>query len=98
MSKPFVFAFLALTAGFPGRGTMANIFHSTGNMPPRPFGGIAIDLEAVGNGDALGIIDLPGSFVGDILTLPEVLIANHTDQTRVQAVPAGPDDGSEDPN
>ena len=77
---------------------MANMHSSTGNMPPRVFGGIAIDCEAAATGDALGILDLPGSLIGDLVTLPEVLIANHVDHNRVKA---DPDDGAgdgEDPN
>lgn len=55
---------------------MTNMHSATGNIPPRPFGGLATDLDAVGEGDLLGLIDLPGSLVGDVVTLPEVLVTN----------------------
>lgn len=77
---------------------MANMHSSTGNMPPRVFGGLAIDCEAAATGDALGILDLPGSFVGDLVTLPEVLIANHVDRNRVKAPSVDGDGDGEDPN
>ncbi|HEY3964531.1 MAG TPA: hypothetical protein VGM05_08290 [Planctomycetaceae bacterium] len=77
---------------------MANIISATGDSPPRPFGGIANDFEALGKGNILGILDLPGSLVGDVVTLPDVLIAHHVDQNRVNADPEGDDADGDDPN
>ncbi len=77
---------------------MSNIISATGDTPPRPFGGIANDLEALGKGNILGILDLPGSLVGDVVTLPDVLIAHHVDQNRVNADPDGDDADAGDSN
>ena len=87
MSKSQLFIILGFTAAISGCGTVMNFASSTGDMPPKPFGGVAHDLEAVAKGDPLGIIDIPGSFVGDILTLPEALIATDIDRNRVKSTP-----------
>jgi len=55
---------------------MSNMHSATGNSPPRPFGGLATDFDAIGEGDLLGLVDLPGSLVGDVVTLPDVLVTN----------------------
>jgi len=69
-------AVVVLSAALCGCGTMVNIHDSTGYLPPQPFGGIAHDLDAIATGDLLGAVDLPGSLVGDIVTLPGVLVEN----------------------
>jgi uncharacterized protein YceK len=96
MSKPVLIAFLALVATVSGCGTMANMHDASGSMPPRPFGGLATDFEAIEKGDALGIIDLPASLVFDVVTLPEVLYANQVEQRR-QAAPSAGDRRSQTP-
>jgi uncharacterized protein YceK len=89
MPKPFAVALLALSVAISGCGTMVNMTTSAGNMPPKPFGGIAYDLQAGANGDFSGILDLPASLVGDVVTLPDVLVANRTERRRDNATPAG---------
>ena len=94
MPKSALIVLLALAAVFSGCGTVMNIATSTGNMPPKPFGGIAHDFEAASNGDFMGILDMPASFIGDVVTLPEVLVANEFDRNRVKSGPAGNDSGT----
>jgi uncharacterized protein YceK len=89
MPKSVLVVLLAVVATASGCGTMANMHAANGSMPPRPFGGLATDFEAIGKGDALGIIDLPGSLIGDVVTLPEVLYANQVEKRRE----ADPDTG-----
>jgi uncharacterized protein YceK len=67
---------MALSAALCGCGTMSSMSTATANIPPRPFGGLATDLDAIGDGDLLGLIDLPGSLVGDVVTLPDVVLTN----------------------
>jgi len=71
-----VLAILALSIAICGCGTMASITNATGDMPAKPFGGVAHDCDALAMGNFLGALDLPGSFVGDIVTLPDVLVEN----------------------
>jgi uncharacterized protein YceK len=76
MPRPLAIAVLALSTAICGCGTMTNMHSATGNIPPRPFGGLATDFDAIGEGDLLGLVDLPGSLVGDVVTLPDVLLTN----------------------
>ena len=94
MSRPAFIFCLTLAAAISGCGTVMNISSSTGNMPPKPFGGVAHDLHAASQGDFMGILDIPGSFVGDVVTLPDVLVANKIDRQRVKADAVGNDVGS----
>lgn len=71
-----VLAIPALSTAISGCGTMASITNATGDMPPKPFGGVLHDCDALAMGNFLGAFDLPGSFVGDVVTLPEVLVEN----------------------
>jgi uncharacterized protein YceK len=77
-----VIAVLALLAATSGCGTTANITQATIDTPPKPFGGLAYDFHEVATGNPLYLIDLPGSLVGDIATLPDVLIAKETVKLR----------------
>lgn len=76
MHKPLAPAILGLSIAICGCGTMASITNATGDMPPKPFGGVVHDCDALAMGNFLGALDLPGSFVGDVVTLPEVLVEN----------------------
>ncbi|MBS0260931.1 MAG: hypothetical protein JSS02_03160 [Planctomycetes bacterium] len=78
---------LALLVMTVGCGTMTNMHKSTRGVAPEPFGGLATDFEAIGNGDLLGMIDIPGSLVGDLVTLPEVMRANQVEK-RLDAAPS----------
>ena len=80
--SPSVIALLALSAAISGCGTTANITQATVDMPPKPFGGLAYDFHEVAAGNPLYLIDLPGSLVGDIATLPDVFIAKETVKLR----------------
>src|SRR5579859_1265281 len=87
MHKLLSIAILSLSGAICGCGTMASINDSTGNMPPRPFGGIAHDLDALAAGNPLGAIDLPGSLVADVVTLPDVLVENAHAKRASQPLP-----------
>lgn len=74
--------FGCVLSSLAGCGTMANMqgknlpaLDAGGQYEPRPFGGVRNDLRWTyhGNGLILGIIDLPFSIVGDVVTLPKVL-------------------------
>lgn len=80
MHKPTIIGVLALWTALSttlcGCGTMVNITNSTGAVPPKPFGGVGHDLDALAAGDFMCGLDLPASVIGDIVTLPDVLIEN----------------------
>jgi|GEM_PF-4342175 len=80
MHKPTVIAILALSTALSttlcGCGTMVNITNSTGAVPPKPFGGVGHDLDALAAGDFMCGLDIPASLIGDIVTLPDVMIEN----------------------
>ena len=70
-----------------GCGTMANMqgknlpaLDAGGQYEPRPFGGVRNDVRWLcqGNGFVLGLVDLPFSLVGDVVTLPVVLLGSAT--------------------
>ncbi len=88
MHKAVVIAVLTSSAALCGCGTMANIHDSTGDMPPRVFGGVGNDLDALARGDFLGLVDIPGSLIGDVVTLPDVLVEN-AHYKRASDPPAG---------
>jgi uncharacterized protein YceK len=76
MFKLLPIVVLALPTALCGCGTMSNMHDATGNSPPKVFGGLATDLNAIGEGDLLGLVDIPGSLVGDVVTLPDVVLTN----------------------
>lgn len=76
MHQPTVIAVLALSAALSGCGTMVNITNSSGSVPPKPFGGVGHDLDALAKGDFVCGLDIPASLIGDVITLPDVLIEN----------------------
>ncbi len=64
-----------------GCGTMANMAGKRlpaiapgGLYEPRPFGGVRNDIRWTWNGNLFGVFDLPFSFVGDVVTLPIILL------------------------
>jgi len=98
MPKLFVIPLLALSAAISGCGTTANITTATVDMPPKRFGGIAYDFQEVASGHPLYILDLPGSLVGDVATLPDVFIAEETLHLRPSiSTPSGHGADSEAP-
>ena len=70
---------LAIFVGF-GCGTMANLdgrdaplISLSGEIRPRPFGGVGRDVKWIASGNIFFVPDIPFSLVGDVLTLPRVL-------------------------
>jgi uncharacterized protein YceK len=88
MHQPAVIAILALSAALCGCGTMVNITNSSGSVPPKPFGGVGHDLDALFAGDFVCGLDIPASLIGDVVTLPDVLIEN-ADFKRTSEPPVG---------
>jgi uncharacterized protein YceK len=76
MHKPAALAILVLSASLCGCGTMVNIANSSGSVPPKPFGGVGHDVDALIAGDFMCGLDIPASLIGDVVTLPDVLIEN----------------------
>lgn len=87
MHKTLSIATLALSTVICGCGTMASFHNSSPGNPARPFGGVANDFDAIFTGDALGLIDLPGSLVADVVTLPDVLVANAYHKRTSESLP-----------
>jgi uncharacterized protein YceK len=75
MYRSLMMALLAVSsAPSSGCGTFANVLASSGSVPPAPFGGVRNDFDAMARGNVLFGVDIPFSLIGDLVTLPDILV------------------------
>ena len=89
-----LWAFAALLSGAAGCGTIANLdgrklplIDLPHQEAPKPFGGVGRDIRWMSSGAVFFAADIPFSLVGDIVTLPKVILATNEEWERWEIQP-----------
>jgi uncharacterized protein YceK len=80
---------LLMALGSPGCGTMANLegrelalIDLPHQEEAKPFGGVERDFRWISSGAVIFAADIPFSLVGDMVTLPKVIMAANEEEQR----------------